>query len=107
MCGDVVDVGGDTGSKPATSREVICASICSCSLSARAAWPATCPNSSQRSPEDLELLILARISGGGDHAVQPGPTHLVAAMRTYVAWKFGEEVVDEQARGVFGRSRYG
>ena len=59
------------------------------------------------SPEDLEMPILARIPGGGDAAVQPGPTHLVAAMRAYVASKFGEEIADEQAREILGERRYG
>ena len=59
------------------------------------------------SPEDLEIPILARIPGGGDAAVQPGPTHLVAAMRAYVASRFGEEIAHEQAREILGERRYG
>ena len=59
------------------------------------------------SPEDLEIPILARIPGGGDAAVQPGPTNLVAAMRSYVASRVGEEIAHEQAREILGERRYG
>lgn len=39
----------------------------------------------------------AEMGAGMNSYWMPGPTHLVAAMRAYVASKFGDEVADEPA----------
>ena len=50
--------------------------------------------------KDLRHLNLARIAGFAPDLVMPGKTPLIAAMRCFVASKFGKEVDDSQAHNL-------